>query len=204
MRFGHCTCMAGLGEVCSHVGAILYTLLAAVNKLSGTACTDGACVWNEPSMGVVRKVGYAPGSQIAFTKSQRKRFVNGCGVLPPAKFPPSTPDECASFYKMLHLSEDTEYQPVKSSILSVVSSHSKRAVQLNIPAPLSKLYKPKYRSLSHQELQAKSEEDFYRVKDNSKTGQTVNMIEDMNVRNITSTSVERLSIKSVYIFQYIF
>lgn len=65
---------------------------------------------------------------------------------------------------MLHLSEDTEKQPVKSSILSVVSGHAKRyipwAVQLNIPASLNKMYKPEYRSLSHQELQAKSEEVF--------------------------------------------
>ena len=62
VRFGHCTCMAGLGEVCSHVGAILYALLAAVNKLSGTACTDKACSWNEPSMAAIRTVGYAEGS----------------------------------------------------------------------------------------------------------------------------------------------
>ncbi len=37
-QFDHCTCMAG--EVCSHVGAIGF------NKLSGTICTDEACVWN--------------------------------------------------------------------------------------------------------------------------------------------------------------
>ncbi len=104
MRFGHCTCMAGLGEVCSHVGAILYALLAAVIKLSGTACTDEACAWNEPSLAAIRTVGYAPGSQIAFTKAQRKRSVDGCGDLPPAKLPPPNPDECTAFYNRLHLS----------------------------------------------------------------------------------------------------
>lgn len=164
VRFGHCTCMAGLGEVCSHVGAILYALLAAVNKLSGTACTDEACAWNEPSMAAVRTVGYAPGSQIAFTKAQRKRSADGCGDLPPAKIPPPTTDECTALYNMLRVSEDTEREPVKSSILSVVPGHAKRyiprAVQLNIPASLNKMYKPQYRSLSHQELQAKSEEIF--------------------------------------------
>lgn len=149
--------MAGLGEVCSHVGAILYALLAAVNKLSGTACIDAACVWNEPSKTAIRTVGYAPGSQMAFTKAQRKRSADECGDLPPAKIPPPTPDECTAFYNMLHLSEDTEKQPVKSSILSVVPGH---AVQLNIPASLNKMYKPEYRSLSHQELQAKSEAAF--------------------------------------------
>ena len=164
MRFGHCTCMAGLGEVCSHVGAILYALLAAVNKLSGTACTDKACSWNEPSMAAIRTVGYAEGSQIGFTKAQRKRSADGCGDLPAVKIPPPTPDECTALYSMLHSSEGTEKQPVKSSILSVIPGHAKRyiprAVQLNIPAPLSQMYKPQHRSLSHQELQAKSEEVF--------------------------------------------
>ena len=165
MRFGHCTCMAGLGEVCSHVGAILYALLAAVNKLSGTSCTDEPCRWNEPSKAAIRTVGYAPGSQIDFTKAQRKRSADGSGgVLPPAKVPPLTTDECVAFYKMLHLTEEKENQPFKSSILSVVSGHAQRyiprAMNLSIPEPMSKIYQPEHRSLSHQELQAKSEEVF--------------------------------------------
>ena len=91
--------MAGLGEVCSHVGAILYALLAAVKKLNGTACTDEACIWNEPKYviyEVKKKVSYAEGSQVAFSKAQIKRATDGCGDLPPAKIPPPTPDECTA------------------------------------------------------------------------------------------------------------
>ena len=165
MRFGHCTCMAGLGEVCSHVGAILYALLAAVNKLSGTACTDKACSWNEPSMAAIRTVGYAEGSQIGFTKAQRKRSADGCGDLPAVKIPPPTPDECTALYSMLNSSQKalkSNLSKVQFCLLSLAMQRGiyLEQVQLNIPAPLSQMYKPQHRSLSHQELQAKSEEVF--------------------------------------------
>lgn len=164
VRFGHCTCMAGLGEVCSHVGAILYALLAAVNKLSGTACTDEACHWNEPSMKAIRTVGYAPGSQINFTKAQRKRSTDGPGVLPLPKSHLWPQMNAWHFMKCyIHLKKN-EKQPIKSSVLSIVSGHAQRyiprAINLSIPEPLNNIYKPEYRSLSHQELQAKSEEVF--------------------------------------------
>ncbi|XP_046557794.1 uncharacterized protein LOC124266993 [Haliotis rubra] len=43
----HCTCMAGLGEVCSHVAALLFKVDAAVRAgLTAKACTSEACKWN--------------------------------------------------------------------------------------------------------------------------------------------------------------
>ena len=43
----HCSCMAGLGESCSHIGALLFKMEAAV-RLGYTkkACTSEACKWN--------------------------------------------------------------------------------------------------------------------------------------------------------------
>ncbi|XDV52426.1 hypothetical protein PO909_021155 [Leuciscus waleckii] len=145
VRFGHCTCMAGLGEVCSHVGAILqtlYTLQAAVNKLRGTTSTDEACTWNELSIAACRKIECVEGSQIVFSKAQRKRAADGCGDLPPAKISPPTLAERAALYNMLHLSEKSEKEPVRSAILALVPGHAQRyipwAVQINIPNPLAK------------------------------------------------------------------
>ena len=83
--FGHCTCMARLGEVCSHVGAILYTLQAAVNKLHSTTCTDEACAWNEPSVAARRKMECTEGSKIVFSKAQSQRAADGSGDLPPVE-----------------------------------------------------------------------------------------------------------------------
>eukprot|EP00731_Ephydatia_muelleri_P022382 Em0014g973a len=42
----HCTCMAGLGEGCSHVAAILFKVEAATRN-GYTAITSSSCQWNE-------------------------------------------------------------------------------------------------------------------------------------------------------------
>ena len=37
---GHCTCMAGLGETCSHISALLYWLETAVRVHDQTMCAS--------------------------------------------------------------------------------------------------------------------------------------------------------------------
>ena len=60
----HCTCMAGLGEVCSHVGALLFYLESGfcVKK----TCTQTDCRWKEPRL--VETIPYAQIMDITFTK----------------------------------------------------------------------------------------------------------------------------------------
>ncbi|XP_057306788.1 uncharacterized protein LOC130644983 isoform X2 [Hydractinia symbiolongicarpus] len=44
----HCSCMAGLGETCSHVAATLYKIEAAVRLgLTTQTPTDVPCQWNQ-------------------------------------------------------------------------------------------------------------------------------------------------------------
>ena len=44
----HFTCMAGLGESCSHIVALLFKLEAAARAgFTKKACTDVACTWNQ-------------------------------------------------------------------------------------------------------------------------------------------------------------
>ena len=50
----HCNCMAGAGEACSHIGALLYTIMAGVRVHDETACTSVTCSWLAPT--VQRKV----------------------------------------------------------------------------------------------------------------------------------------------------
>ncbi|CAC5384490.1 unnamed protein product [Mytilus coruscus] len=43
----HCSCMAGLGEVCIHVGALLFKVEMAVKiGITQTSSTSKACQWN--------------------------------------------------------------------------------------------------------------------------------------------------------------
>ena len=46
----HCTCMAGLGEACSHIGALLFTLEANTQIKKRLSCTSLPCSWLPPSL----------------------------------------------------------------------------------------------------------------------------------------------------------
>ncbi|KAH9366634.1 hypothetical protein HPB48_018162 [Haemaphysalis longicornis] len=41
----HCTCMAGLGEACSHIGATLFAVETAVRIRDARTCTEKTNVW---------------------------------------------------------------------------------------------------------------------------------------------------------------
>eukprot|EP00795_Rhopilema_esculentum_P004027 gene4027-20197_t len=69
---GHCTCMAGHGETCSHVASILFYDEAAVRVRETATVTQEAAFWKLPS--AKRPVLYAPGKEKDFTTaSQIKR-----------------------------------------------------------------------------------------------------------------------------------
>ena len=50
---GHCTCVAGAGEACSHVAAILLLIEMVCRNKRGTeaddACTSILCEWKKTS-----------------------------------------------------------------------------------------------------------------------------------------------------------
>ena len=49
----HCNCMTGLGEVCSHVAAVLYTAEANMQITNCTSLTSLSCSWLPPSFKTV-------------------------------------------------------------------------------------------------------------------------------------------------------
>ena len=60
----HCTCMAGIGEACSHIAAVLFAAEANTKRIQGISCTSNPCSWSAPSSKIV---AYAPISEIYFT-----------------------------------------------------------------------------------------------------------------------------------------
>lgn len=46
----HCNCMAGVGESCSHVGAILFALVYATHKRKEVTCTSKGNQWLPPAL----------------------------------------------------------------------------------------------------------------------------------------------------------
>ena len=62
--------MAGLGEVCTHVGAVLFYLETAT-KINGVSqCTQEKCSWIVPSY--QKAIPYAPISEIDFSSAKNK------------------------------------------------------------------------------------------------------------------------------------
>lgn len=59
---GHCNCMAGLGESCSHVASLLWAVEAGVRLRDSVTVTQKRAYWVLPAS--VKEVPYAPLSHI--------------------------------------------------------------------------------------------------------------------------------------------
>ncbi|KAF3844344.1 hypothetical protein F7725_007507 [Dissostichus mawsoni] len=118
----HCTCMAGLGEVCSHAAALMFTVLAAVEKRENQTCTEKPCTWTQPSTKMV--------------KYDENKF------KPKDLFQHMRPsaDDFKLFCEQLHQSEEQETKPKKSAILSAFPTDTRQRLQLDLPTPLTSLY----------------------------------------------------------------
>ena len=68
----HCTCMAGVGEACSHVAALLFVLEGNTLLKQQFSCTSLPCSWLPASF---RSVLFAEMSKIDFTTPSQKRKV---------------------------------------------------------------------------------------------------------------------------------
>ncbi len=160
--FGHCTCMAGLGEVCSHVGATLYHLEAHVTLIKERSCTSRPCQWVIPPS--VKGVPYAAGSDINFKKpklkcSQKRTSSSTCSTSSTSSettttssrtptYPPLNDDEQNNLYKLL---AETGTKP---AILSVIPKYSDNYVPISasLPPSLQTLYKPAHENLEPDKL----------------------------------------------------
>uniref|UniRef100_A0A1X7TL36 SWIM-type domain-containing protein n=1 Tax=Amphimedon queenslandica TaxID=400682 RepID=A0A1X7TL36_AMPQE len=66
---GHCSCMAGCGEVCSHVAGVLFKVEAAIRlQLGRMTCTSLPCAWNQAFS---KKVLLSPMIEILFFKPKK-------------------------------------------------------------------------------------------------------------------------------------
>ena len=140
----HCSCMAGLGEACLHITALLFTLEANTKMKNSTSCTSLPCSWLPPTF---QNVPYAELSDTDFTTPNAKRrkedslvesASNYCGRTKVFK---PTQEELDSLFTSLSAAG-------KPVILSITPGFSDSFVPLCmrgiIPKPLTTLYKPEY------------------------------------------------------------
>ena len=169
--------MAGLGEVCSHVGAILFYIDATYRLKT---CTEVPCAWNIPAS--VDSIPYAKIADIDFTKPKStiapmKRGAhqnNDCEMLSdPSEIEASSSDPSSRSQRItgslnpnmiptsehdatLFFDSAANHNPAVLSLLSpycdsYVPVGSDSAVPFDIPS-LTSLYKPDNEELTYKEL----------------------------------------------------
>lgn len=159
----HCNCTAGLGESCSHVSAVLFSIWQHNNgRKEEIAVTSKKCKWATPSENSLKKVEYQQGKDVIFNNTQQyKKGKSSKGHSAPPAFPPLTAAEQAQLYNNLSQCHTQEEQIIKPVVLSVVkeyaASYVPKAVMLDVPEPLTNLYNKQIRDLNLAELQDRAE-----------------------------------------------
>ena len=145
----HCDCMAGLGEACSHIAAVLFALEANTQVKKSMSCTSLPCTWLPPSF---QSVTYAPIAKINF---KQKRKSSDPSLVKEEEMPEPTEEELQTLYRDLAAAG-------KPTLLSLVPGYSDEYVPLSekgvLPKPLTDLYNADYMDLAHPDLLVKCEE----------------------------------------------
>ena len=161
--------MAGLGETCTHIAAVLF-YLEATARIQGTTttCTQQTCQWIIPAY--FKKIEYLPIKDLDFTSALGKKRkldqiidsttsveagMSKCSKMYPAPGEKPTEAEMADFFDSLSKC------CTKPAVLSVVPTFSEKYVPksslVTFPKPLSTLYQSELLQLSYDELLARCE-----------------------------------------------
>jgi len=149
VNLAHCTCMAGLGEVCSHIGALLFYIMYVVQQkkqFSTDACTSSLCEWLPPTL---KEVSFLPVHEIKFSHKavpdMQSESAHG-----------SSPIEQAKFLKRLN-------ELGKASILSIIPEYSDKfipTVNKITSTDFTLLFHDDYKKLHYHELIARCDSIF--------------------------------------------
>ncbi|XP_065661420.1 uncharacterized protein LOC136084714 isoform X3 [Hydra vulgaris] len=143
-----CDCMAGLGETCSHVAAMLYKIEAAVRiGMTSSTPTDLPCQWNQ---NFTKNIVGSPVSQINLYTDAAKEKLSKNRMR---KMPISpTPHEKNDF-----LSEIQSVQP-KTAALHLFKDFDKEFIQMEsvlipkLPTSLRQFFNENYKSFDNEQL----------------------------------------------------
>nr|XP_054923052.1 uncharacterized protein LOC126524139 [Dermacentor andersoni] len=127
----HCTCMAGLGEACSHVGAVLFYLEAVVTRRDGQSCTDGQNAWLPPHL---VSLECRPVAEMDFESSaMKKRRLDDTEAAPrdppSVEMPKPREDEMLKFFSSLSKSEG------RPALLSLAQKFADPYIPLGLKYP---------------------------------------------------------------------
>jgi hypothetical protein len=149
--------MAGLGETCTHIAAVLFYLEAMARLQGKQTCTQNKCEWIIPSY--LRNVEYLPVKDIDFTSARKRKrnldeAINAIDRDVPvqaigSKDQSYNPDLNTFF-------NDLSCAGSRPAILSLVPSYCSAYVPKRMlptfPEPLSLLHRSEYMALEYHEL----------------------------------------------------
>ena len=165
--FAHCSCMAGIGEACSHIAALLFTAEANTQVKSQLSCTSLPCLWLPPSL---QKIPYVEILQIDFTTPKQKRKLSL--DIPPAS--QESVDKYVPRKKVFVVPESTDHDEDKRKfyldlskskgfpvILALIQGFSDPIYEKGvIPKPLTDLNDTAAMRMAYPDLLQRCEEVF--------------------------------------------
>ena len=139
VEVAHCTCMAGLAETCSHVGAILHWVETAVRIRNDTPCTSQENKWLMPAP--VQDIPCLWLKDIDFSAPKRQPIVSSSACIPgpSRKIEAPSPSEIEDFFHAI--AEEKQKKPI---VLSLVHPYSNDFVQSSehLPKCMQSIFKP--------------------------------------------------------------
>ena len=147
----HCTCMAGCGEACSHIAAILFAAEANTLVKQQFSCTSLPCTWLPPAF---RTVPFLPLAEIDFRtpRQKRKSFLESAALAPKKSVTIQKPTQAMLEEHYSKLSK-AKYKPL---LLSLVSGFNDDFVPLYVrgllPEPLTSLFHKDNQEVPFQDL----------------------------------------------------
>lgn len=138
----HCTCTAGLAETCTHVGAILHWVEAAVRVNISTTCTSKENSWLMPTPR--ESIPFLELNQINFTTRQQEDH----GGLHTAI---QVPTSIEKKNLIADLAKEKEKMPI---VLSVIDPYNAAFITTDkhLPPIFSTLYDPANSNTNYSEL----------------------------------------------------
>ena len=146
--------MAGLGETCTHIAAVLFYIQAVARLQGKETCTQRQCEWIIPSY--LKNAEYLPVKSIDFSSAtKKKRTLDGTidagnevrtSSSNVCEQPSPSDTDLDTFYN------DLSSAGTRPAILSLIPSHSPKRFLSTFPNPLPLLYKSEYMAMEYHEL----------------------------------------------------
>ena len=152
VRAGHCDCMAGLGETCSHVACLLWAIEAGTKKKECLTVTDKRAYWVLP--GAVKKVNPARLREIKFSENPKPNSSAPHHV----EIPAPSQEEFDKFLSELAKGGEKSKPAVLALVEPYASRYVPESLSDKLPPILSGMFDKAMMGKSFEEVMAGSNE----------------------------------------------